>query len=74
MIKKSMWVQRKTFSNKDIKIIKVASHTTFIRHKSSLSNYILEVKNKFDIDPILKWEIMKRCSKYKGRIDIVNYV
>ena len=34
------------------------------RHKTSLSNYVWEVKNKFGIDPILKWEIMKRCSKY----------
>ena len=44
------------------------------KHKTSLSNYIWEVKNKFRIDPILKWEIMKRCSKYKEGIDIVNYV
>ena len=36
------------------------------RHKTSLSNYIWEVTNKFGIDPILKWEILKRCSKYKG--------
>ena len=38
------------------------------RHKTILSNYVWEVKNKFGIDPILKWEIMKRW------IDIVNYV
>ena len=36
------------------------------RHKTSLSNYVWEVKNKFGIDPMLKWEIMKRCSKCKG--------
>ena len=36
------------------------------RHKTSLSNYVWEVKKKFGIDPILKWEIVKRCSKYKG--------
>ena len=35
------------------------------RHKTNLSNYVWEVKNKFAIDPILKWDIMKRCSKYK---------
>ena len=35
------------------------------RHKTSLSNYVWEVKNKFGIDTILKWEIMKRSSKYK---------
>ena len=34
--------------------------------KTSLSNYVLEVKNKFGIDPILKWKIVKRCSKYRG--------
>ena len=45
------------------------------RHKTSLSNCVWEVKNKFGIDPILKWEIVKRCSKYKvAGIDIVNYV
>ena len=36
------------------------------RHKTSLSNYIWEIKKKFGIDPILKWEIVKRCCKYKG--------
>ena len=36
------------------------------RHKISLSNYICEVKTKFGIDPILKWEIVKTCSKYKA--------
>ena len=35
------------------------------KHKTSLSNYVWEVKNKFAIDPILKWEIVKRCCKYK---------
>ena len=33
------------------------------RHKTSFSNYIWKVKNIFGIDPILKWEIVKRCSK-----------
>ena len=36
------------------------------RHKTKLSNYVWEVKNKFGIDPILKWEIVKRCSKFKA--------
>ena len=36
------------------------------RHKTCLSNYVWKVKNKFDIDPILKQAIMKRCNKYKG--------
>ena len=35
------------------------------RHKTSLSNYVWQVKNKFGIDLILKWEIVKRCSKHK---------
>ena len=34
------------------------------RYKTSLSNYVWEVKNKFGVDPILKWEIVKRCGKY----------
>ena len=36
------------------------------RHKTNLSNYVWKVKNKFGIDLELKWEIVKRCSKYKG--------
>ena len=36
------------------------------RHKTSLSKYVWEVKRKFGLGPILKWEIMKRCSKYRG--------
>ena len=39
-----------------------------------MSNYVWEVKNKFGINPILKWEIPKRFSKYKGGIYIVNCV
>ena len=35
-------------------------------HKTSLSNYEWEIKNKFGIDSILKGEIVKRCSKYKA--------
>ena len=35
-----------------------------------MSNYVWQVKNKFGTDPILKWEMVKRCSKYKaGRGD-----
>ena len=36
------------------------------RRKTSLSNYVWKVKNKFGKDLILKWENVKRCSKYKG--------
>ena len=46
-------------------MIKVASHMKY-RHKTSLSNYVWEVKNKFGIDSILKWEIVKRYCKYKA--------
>ena len=37
------------------------------KNKTSLSNYVWEVKSKFGIDPILKWGIMKRFSKYQGK-------
>ena len=43
------------------------------RHKTSLSNYVWEVKNKFGIDPELKWEIMK-VLQIGGGVDIVNYL
>ena len=42
---------------KNITIIKVGSH---MKDKAILSNYIWEIKNKFGIDPILKWEIVKK--------------
>ena len=35
-------------------------------YKTILSNYVWEDKNKFGIDPILKWKIVKRCSEYSG--------
>ena len=66
MIKKCMWVQQKALSNKDIIIIKSSFEHEIYRHKSSLSNYVWEVKNKSDIDPMLKWvflslKILLRC-------------
>ena len=36
------------------------------RYKTSLSNYVWEIKRKFGINPILKWETVKSFSKYKG--------
>ena len=66
MIKKCMWVQCKVLPNSDITIIKVASHMKY-RHNTSLSNYVGKVKNKFGIDPIMKWEIVKRWNRYKGK-------
>ena len=81
MIKKCKWVQRKaTFKQRYYDHKNSFIHEIY-QHKTSLSNYVGEVKNKFGIDPILKWEIVKRCSKYKqGRYcklwmeekDIVN--
>ena len=73
--KSCMWVQRLAVSNKYYDHKSSFAHEIY-RHKTTLSNYVWEVKNKFGIDPILKWEIVKRCSKYKsgGGIDIVNYV
>ena len=34
------------------------------RHSTTLSRYVWEVKDKKGIDPILKWEVIKKCRKY----------
>ena len=67
-----MWVQRKVLLNKDITIKNVASHMKYIDIKLVCPNW-WDVKNKFAVYPILKWEIVKRC-KYKAGTYIVNYV
>ena len=37
------------------------------RNRTSLCNYMWEIKNKQGIDPLLKWEIIKKnCWKYKA--------
>ena len=41
------------------------SHEKY-RHSTSLSNHVWEIKNKKGVAPILKWEIVKRCRKYKA--------
>ena len=41
-------------------------HKSSFMHKTSLFNYAWDVKNIFGINHILKWEIGKRCSEYKG--------
>ena len=73
MIKKCMWVQCKALTNKDITIIKVASYMKYIDIKLVCPITYGRSKTNLVLDSILKWEIMKRCSKYIY-IDIVNYV
>ena len=36
------------------------------RHSTTLSSYVWELKDKKGIDPIVKWEIIKKCRKYKA--------
>ena len=36
------------------------------RHSTMLSCYVWEVKDKKGIDPILKWEVIKKCRKYRA--------
>ena len=43
-------------------------------HRTSLSNYVLEIKKKQGIDSILKWEIIKNVENICLVIDIVSYV
>ena len=44
------------------------------RHKTNLSNYVWDVKNKFGIDSLLKCEIVERCSEYKrGGVEVDRY-
>ena len=40
---------------------------------TSLSNYVQEIKEKQETDPILKWEIFLKYRKYNAG-DIVYYV
>ena len=41
------------------------SHEKY-RHSTTLSSYVWEVKDKKGIDPILKWEVIKKCRKYRA--------
>ena len=36
------------------------------KHSTSLSDYVWEIKNRQGIDPILKWEVVKKCRKYRA--------
>ena len=35
-------------------------------YSTTLSSYVWEVKDKKGIDPILKWELIKKCRKYRA--------
>ena len=41
------------------------SHEKY-KHNTTLSSYVWEVKHKNGIDPILKWEVIKKCRKYRA--------
>ena len=41
------------------------SHEKY-RHSTTLPSYVWEVKDKKGIDPILKWEVIKKCRKYRA--------
>ena len=41
------------------------SHEKY-RHSTTLSSYVWGVKDKKGIDPILKWEVIKKCRKYRA--------
>ena len=41
------------------------SHEKY-RHSTTLSSYVWEVKDEKGIDPILKWEVIKKCRNYKA--------
>ena len=41
------------------------SHEKY-RHSTTLSSYVWEVKDKKGIDPLLKWEVIKKCHKYRA--------
>ena len=43
------------------------------RHRTSLSNYMWEIKKKQGIDPMLKWEIiLKNAKNIRLVIDIIS--
>ena len=41
------------------------SHEKY-KHSTTLSSYVWEIKDKKGIDPILKWEVIKKCCKYRA--------
>ena len=36
------------------------------RHSTALSSYVWELKNNKGVDPIMKWEVIKKCHKYRA--------
>ena len=36
------------------------------KYSTTLSSYVWEVKDKKGIEPILKWEVIKKCCKYRA--------
>ena len=41
----------------------IFSHEKY-SHSTTLSSYVWELKDNKEIDPIMKWEVMKKCRKY----------
>ena len=41
------------------------SHEKY-RHSTTLSSYVWELKDNKGIDPIMKWEVVKKCRKYRA--------
>ena len=41
------------------------SHEKY-RHSTTLSSYVWELKDNKGIEPIMKWEVIKKCRKYRA--------
>ena len=41
------------------------SHEKY-RHSTALSSYVWELKENTGVDPIMKWEVIKKCRKYRA--------
>ena len=41
------------------------SHKRY-RYSTALSSYVWEIKEKMGVDPIMKWEVIKKCRKYRA--------
>ena len=41
------------------------SHEKY-RYSTALSSYVWELKEKQGVDPIMKWEVIKKCRKYRA--------
>ena len=44
---------------------KKISHERY-RYSTALSSYVWEIKEKMGVDPIMKWEVIKKCRKYRA--------